>query len=210
MEGAVLERVLSRSGHWRALGQRALLGVLGQRGLLGALRQHGHLRALGQSSWNRAGSGVDSVLATDGYGLDFPTDGGGRRAADDGGLILAWGRTFSRHRRIPSLHLSPVVSVGIGPVPEQGENGGIIESRRRGEPAELPGILNKCEILAAKGNEAGGDFHSRREKKATTKNIFKNGKQNTGKKSTAHFLFFLVRCSVTLLRGMERGDTFKY
>ncbi len=52
-------------------------------------------------------------------GADFPANGGlegaangGRlgRAADNGGLDLARGRTLSRHRRIPSLHLSPVVS----------------------------------------------------------------------------------------------------
>ncbi len=52
-----------------------------------------------QSSWSGAGSGGNSVFAADGCELDFPTDGRGRRAADDGGLILLWGRTFSRHRR---------------------------------------------------------------------------------------------------------------
>ncbi len=38
-------------------------------------------------------------------GLDGGTAGG-----FDGGLVLARGRTLSRHRRIPSLQLSPVVS----------------------------------------------------------------------------------------------------
>ncbi len=41
--------------------------------------------------------------------LGFPVDGGLERAAA-GGLVLDRGRTLSRHRRIPSLQLSPVVS----------------------------------------------------------------------------------------------------
>ncbi len=36
--------------------------------------------------------------------------GGLGGAADDGRLVLARARTLSRHRRIPSLHFSPVVS----------------------------------------------------------------------------------------------------
>ncbi len=43
--------------------------------------------------------------------LALAVNGGGLgRAADDGRLVLARGRTLSRHRRTPSLHLSPVVS----------------------------------------------------------------------------------------------------
>ncbi len=138
------------------------------------------------SSWTGAGSGVDSVLAADGCGLAFPADGEGRRAADDGGLILAWGRTFSRHRRIPSLHLSPVVS---GRSMGRWELAPCQNIESRGEPAELPGILNEWEILAVKGNEAGGDFHSSGEKTGTTKN-FSKAENKTWGKSTAHFLFF--------------------
>ncbi len=41
--------------------------------------------------------------------LGFPVDGGLERAAA-GRLVLDRGRTLSRHRRIPSLQLSPVVS----------------------------------------------------------------------------------------------------
>ncbi len=48
--------------------------------------------------------------AMDGGGLDCPADGCVRRALENGGLVLAQGRTLSRHQRIPSLHLSPVVS----------------------------------------------------------------------------------------------------
>ncbi len=62
------------------------------------------------SSWN--GSALEWTLCwpLTAVGWIFPQTVGGRRAADDGGLILTWGRIFSRHRRIPSLHLSPMVS----------------------------------------------------------------------------------------------------
>ncbi len=43
-------------------------------------------------------------------GADFPANGGLGRAVDDGGLVPALARPLSRHRRIPSLQLSPVVS----------------------------------------------------------------------------------------------------
>ncbi len=58
------------------------------------------------------------ALAANGGG-HFPADGGitrvangggFRRAADNGRLVLARGRKLSRHRRIPSLQHSPVVS----------------------------------------------------------------------------------------------------
>ncbi len=44
-------------------------------------------------------------------------------------------------------------TMGIGPVPEQREDGGVIEARRRGEPAEFPGVLGEREITAGKGDE---------------------------------------------------------
>ncbi len=84
--------------------------------------------------------------------------------------------------------------MGIGPVPEQRENGGVIETLHRSEPAELPGILNEREILSVKGNEAGGDFHHHGEKTGTT--IHKK------KKKHCSLSVFSVGCSVTLLRGM--------
>ncbi len=43
-------------------------------------------------------------------GLAFPTDGGLVKITNGDGLVMARGRTLSRHQRIPSLHLSPVVS----------------------------------------------------------------------------------------------------
>ncbi len=46
--------------------------------------------------------------ATNGGG-EFPVDGGLKGAAN-GGLVLAQARTLPRHRKIPSLQLSPVVS----------------------------------------------------------------------------------------------------
>ncbi len=51
--------------------------------------------------------------------------------------------------------------MGIGPVPEQREDGGIIEGRRRGEPVEFPRKLGEREIQAGKGDEACGDLHRR-------------------------------------------------
>ncbi len=86
-------------------------------------------------------------------------------------------------------------------MPEQCENGGVIESRRRGEPAELPGILNKWEILAVKGNEAGSDRKKKQELIDT-----KNRNNKTRGEKHCSLSVFSVRCSVTLLRGLERGD----
>ncbi len=59
----------------------------------------------------------------------------------------------------------------VGPVPEQREDGGIIERRRRGKPAELPRILPQREILAGQGAEPSGGLHRcERENKKTFKN----------------------------------------
>ncbi len=134
------------------------------------------------SSRNGAGSGVDSVSSWTGAGSGVDsvsswTGAGSVRvgsAADGGGLDF------------PRM------------------NGGVIESRHRGEPAELPGILNEWEILVVKGNEAGSDFNRRREKTGTTKKLFKNGKQSRGGKALLTFCFLLSvvlsHCSV----GMKR------
>ncbi len=99
-------------------------------------------------------------------------DDGLAGAAEGSGLVLAWGRTLSRHRRIPSLHFSPVVSGrSTGRWEEQLEDGGIIECCSRSKPAELPGILDKGEMSAGKGDEASGALHRRGQKNT------KRGKQ---------------------------------
>ncbi len=41
----------------------------------------------------------------------------------------------------------------IGPVPEQQEDGGLIECYHRSEPAELPGILDKGEKNTKRGKQ---------------------------------------------------------
>ncbi len=61
----------------------------------------------------------------------------------------------------------------VGPVPEQREDGGLIEDRRRGEYAELPGIFHHGEISAGKGDEQSGGLHSRRGKTELNKKLFK-------------------------------------
>ncbi len=57
----------------------------------------------------------------------------------------------------------------VGPVPEQREDGGIIERRRRGKPAELLWILPQREISAGQGAEPGGGLHRRERENTNTK-----------------------------------------
>ncbi len=110
-------------------------------------------------------------------------DDGLAGAAEGSGLVLAWGRTLSRHRRIPSLHFSPVVSGrSTGRWEEQREDGGIIECCSRSKPAELPGILDKGEMSAGKGDEASGALHRRGQKNT------KRGKQ----KGSLHVAYIYI------------------
>ncbi len=131
-------RALGRRGHLRALGRRGHLRALARSGLWRALARSGLWRVLARSGlWGAQLRGSTTgglailiagglaifsaggpALAANGGG-HFPTDGGITwaangggfgRAADNGGLVLARGRTLSRHRRIPTLHFSPVVS----------------------------------------------------------------------------------------------------
>ncbi len=85
----------------------------------------------------------------------------------------------------------------VGPVPEQRENGGVIECRRRGKPAGLPRILHEGEISASQGNDTSGGLHATGGKKGRQKN-----EKTKGEKGAAYFC--LVRYSVTLLG--ERGE----
>ncbi len=41
----------------------------------------------------------------------------------------------------------------VDPMPEQRNDGGVIEDCRRGKPAELPGLLHHGEISVSKGYE---------------------------------------------------------
>ncbi len=108
-------------GHLGALGKHGLLGPLWKHGLLGPLWRRRHSIALSRS-WHWAWVGRERRRAertANGGGLKEPQTATGwknrkrrraERTADDGGLVQARGRTLSRHRRIPSCHLSPVVS----------------------------------------------------------------------------------------------------
>ncbi len=108
---------LSRSGHWRApieeqapegaVEERALEGAFKELSLEGALKAQAQQsafeglvleHALGWSELRPAG-----LRETDDGGHDFG-------ATDDSRLVLAWGRTLSRHRRIPFLQLNLLVS----------------------------------------------------------------------------------------------------
>ncbi len=70
-----------------------------------------------------------------------------------------------------------------GPELEHEEDGRVSP---HGEPAEFPGILHEGKIVPDKGMETDSIV------------MEKNGKQNTGKKSTAHFFFFFWFSSVVL------------
>ncbi len=85
-------------------------------------------------------------------------------------------------------------------MPEQREDGGVIEGRCRGEPAEFPRIFCEQEIKAGKGDEARGDG-----KTGTTKN---REKINRGEMAL-RLLCFWVRSSVTTRRsqGTRRRGT---
>ncbi len=106
-----LGKVGARSGTWGRTGGTDSWGRSGNADTARRFRGAGT-----GGRWWGAGSGVRWRGA--GTGLGWATTGrlailaAGRlgRAADDGGLVLARGRTLSRHRRIPSLHLIPVVS----------------------------------------------------------------------------------------------------
>ncbi len=110
LEGAQEERALED-----AVEERVMEGALEERAQLSALEGLALERALGTLLESAPPSGValpvDGGLGRDADGsVEFPADGGLEEATDDGGLVLAWGRTLSRHQRIPSLHFSPVVS----------------------------------------------------------------------------------------------------
>ncbi len=108
-------RALSRSGLWRALSRSGLwAGVSRGRRAWGSRRRRRWFprgrRAWGSRGRRRWFPCRQRAWESRRRRRWFPADGGLEGAADDGGLVLAWGRTLSRHRRIPSLHLIPVVS----------------------------------------------------------------------------------------------------
>ncbi len=96
--------------------------------------------------------------------------------------------------------------MGIGPVPEQREDGCVIEAHRRGEPAEFPGVLGEREISVGKGDEAGSDFHRRGSQKNRKQKTFQNvGKQKRGGETPLLLFRFSV---LSGSRGSkEREDT---
>ncbi len=121
----------------KIIGEIRLLGALWKRRLLGAQLRSGHRRVLSRSGhrawvsrdqqachthcrWGRAADGGGLAWAANGGGwgraansggLAGAANGGGLAgAANDGGLVLARARTLPRHRKTPSLQLSPVVS----------------------------------------------------------------------------------------------------
>ncbi len=92
----------------------------------------------------------------------------------------------------------------VGPVPEQREDGGVVESRHRGEPAELPRILLKGEILAGKGDDTSGGVHSHG-RNEEDKRLFKNPKTKGEKGRRLLFVWSAV-LSRYLSGTRERGD----
>ncbi len=96
--------------------------------------------------------------------------------------------------------------MGIGPVPEPREDGGVIEGRCHGEPAELPGEFGEREVLAGKGDEAGGDFHRRGDNKTGNKKLDKKRKINTGERERRLLLFLRSGILSQFGWSRERGD----
>ncbi len=81
--------------------------------------------------------------------------------------------------------------MGIGPVPEQQEDGGLIECYHRSEPAELPGILDKGEKNTNEEN----------------KRLFKKTKTKEDRGRRLRFYFVWVCCSVTICWGARSEET---
>ncbi len=151
--------------------------AVGLCGLVWAANGGGWGRATDCGGWRRAENGGTHGKAADGS-VNFPVDGGLGRATDYGWLVLAWGRTLSRHRRIPSLHLSPVVS---GRSTGWWELAPCQNSERRVASSSAVAMVSlqnsqeystNKEILAGKGDEASGDFHCCREKNRNKKKTF--------------------------------------
>ncbi len=108
---------------------------------------------------------------------------GGPLTGLDGGLVLARGRILSRHRRIPSLQLSPVVS-------------GRSTGRWKLAPCQNSDVNPMLSLWPA-----------RRTPRRTPQMGGKTGKQKltkTAGKGAAHFLFW-VRRSVTVQEGPNMG-----
>ncbi len=114
-------------------------------------------------------------------GGDFPVDGGLESAAA-GGLEGAanGGVDFP-------------VDAGL-----EGATDGCGLVLARGEPAELPGILDKGEISVGKGDESSGDLHRRGGETRKPKNFSKKRGNETGEKGAAHFRLGPVFCHVLL------------
>ncbi len=91
-------------GRWRGAGTGVRIGAE-YSGSSAASRSSG--AGAGGLDW-AANGGMLAVAVN--KGVIFPMDGGLGRAADDGVLVLARARTLPRHRKIPSLQLSMVVS----------------------------------------------------------------------------------------------------
>ncbi len=134
--------------------------------------------------------------------------GGLGGAVDDGRLVLAWGRTLSRHRRIPSLHFSPVVS---------GRSTGRWElapcqNRERmvaSSNAVTAASLQNSREYSRKGRSRWARAMKRAaisiaagKKNRNNKKLFKNGKTKTREEKRRLLLFRLVLLS----RSLEQGD----
>ncbi len=74
----------------------------------------------------------------------------------------------------------------VGPVPEQREDGGVIERRRRNKPAELPRKLHEGEISAGRAMIRAA-VSMPREEKGETKKLSKN--ENTKGEKACRLLF---------------------
>ncbi len=127
-------------------------------------------------------------------GPAFTANGGGfRRAADDGGQVLARARTLSRHRRIPSLHFSPVVSgrsTGRWALAPYQNSERMVASSR---PVAVASLQNSQEY-SGKGrsrleramNSAPTSIAARK-KQEQQKTFQKNGKQKRGRRNATYF-----------------------
>ncbi len=135
----------------------------------------------------------------------FTVNGGGfRRAADDGGQVLARARTLSGHRRIPSLHFSPVVSgrsTGQWALAPCQNSERMVASSR---PVAVASLQNSQEYSGKGRSRWEREINSAAtsiavgKKIGTTKNLSKKRKTKTREEKRRLFLFrfsLLSRCT---------------
>ncbi len=140
--------------------------------------------------------------------------GGLGGAADDGRLVLAWARTLSRHRRIPSLHFSPVMSGrstgrwALAPCQNRERMVAPSNAVAAASPQNSREYSGKGRSRWARAMKRAATSIAAGARKQETKNFFKNGKTKMREEKRRFLLYWSGILSGS--RGSkERGDTEK-